>query len=99
MSYFSADSSPLLAAISAPRDLVTHTPCSLIKNLLRTIFEFTSAFVVKLLLFGHSGCAICAHLIVLPSRDVVRPLGKATLSSSLEVILDGRPPVGQGKLT
>jgi len=73
-----------------------HAYGSLIKNLLRTFFKFTSSFVVQLLLFGHRGCAVLrlspgwrvsrwciSHLRLLPVRGVVGLLRHATLVKSL----------------
>ena len=77
-----------------------HAYGSLIKNLLRTFFKFTSSFVVQLLLFGHRGCAVLrlspgwhvsrrciTHLRLLPIRGVVGLLRHATLVKSLSVVI------------
>jgi len=77
-----------------------HAYGSLIKNLLRTFFKFTSSFVVQLLLFGHRGCAVLrlspgwhvsrrciTHLRLLPIRGVVGLLRHATLVKSLCVLV------------
>ena len=95
---FLASVAESLYAISAPSARTTPHFCSLIKNLLRTFFKFTSSFVVQLLLFGHGGCAVlrlpsCWHLRrrciahLLPVRGVVGLLRRATLVKSLSVVI------------
>lgn len=39
--------------------------CSLVENLLSTLLEFTSSFVVHLLLFGHGCSSVCLYLLLL----------------------------------
>ena len=88
-------------AISAPSARMMHAYGSLIKNLLRTFFKFTSSFVVQLLLFGHRGCAVlrlssCWRLsrwgiaylrLLLPICGIVGLLCHATLVKSLLVVI------------
>jgi hypothetical protein len=40
-------------------------PSSLVENLLRSLFKFTSSFVVQLLLFGHGGGAVGLPILLL----------------------------------
>lgn len=75
-------------------------PCktrSLVKNLLGTLFKFTSSFVVHLLLFRYGGSAISLHLLLLlPTRWEVSASGRVCCNCLGSVCLLGRAALSDG---